>query len=276
VTFTAEVLRYEKQFKGESMALALAQSSPVPPGGTAVYGTKERGFCNSIADPDDQIVTAALAGSPEAFEVLYRQYQPRIFPIAYRLLGNHEEAEDVTQQAFTSAYMHLRRFDRRARFSTWLTRIVINKSLSRLRAKRRVAPLTEEHSDLDEISHSLKLKELSPTPEERCIQNDLKEQLRRAIAGLKPHLRVVIEMQVFGEMDLRATAQVLGLTEPAVKARLFRARSMLRKILKTSPKKSIGRMMHHPARSKSHTRSVPERAVRVQPWNHSRMSAGQI
>lgn len=258
------------------MALASGQFSDQSAGGTAVYEMKERKFSNSIADPDEQIVTAALAGSPEAFEILYRQHQPRIFPIAYRLLGNHEEAEDVTQQAFTSAYMHLRRFDRRARFSTWLTRIAINKSLSRLRAKRRVSPLTEEHSDLDEISHSMQLKELSPTPEERCIQNDLKEQLRRAIASLKPHLRVVIEMQVFGEMDLRATAQVLGLTEPAVKARLFRARSILRKILKTSPKKSIGRMMRQPGRSTSHTRFGSERVGRVQPWNQSRMNYEQI
>jgi RNA polymerase sigma-70 factor (ECF subfamily) len=183
------------------------------------------------AEPDDGLVNAAINGSDEAFGLLFERYQQKVFHIAHRILRNREDAEDATQQAFESAFIHLKGFHGQSRFSTWLTRIAINKALMLLRRRRPGTVSIEGHVAVGEMSIALDVEDTAPTPEESCEQQELQDFLSEAIQTLRPVLQNVVQMREIRELSTQKTAMVLGLSGSAVKARLFRARSVLRRKL---------------------------------------------
>jgi RNA polymerase sigma-70 factor (ECF subfamily) len=188
-----------------------------------------------LAEEDDAaLVTTAESGSNEAFEVLVRRHRARILSVAWRFTRNGEDAEDITQQAFQKAFVHLRQFEGNSSFSTWLTRVAMNEALMWLRRKRALleVPIEESRTTTDEPAVKLDFPDLGPNPEDSCLQQERERILSAAINELRPGMRKAIQLREIGELSTEETAHVLGLSANAVKGRIFHARKKLRENLK--------------------------------------------
>ena len=148
---------------------------------------------------------------------------------AYRYVGDPNDAEDAVQDAFLSAYRHLDHFKGTAKMTTWLTSIVINSALSKLRKRPRHphSSLDERLSDEQEYRVADTLADIRPSPEGECIRSDLRRHLMQHITELSPLLRKVIQLRYFDGLSTRETARKLGVSEATIKARVTRARSKL-------------------------------------------------
>jgi RNA polymerase sigma-70 factor (ECF subfamily) len=191
-------------------------------------------LCVSAEQDDAQLVAAARSGVNDAFDVLVRRYRTRILSVAGRFTRNREDAEDVAQQAFHKAFLHIRQFQGNSSFSTWLTRIAMNESLMWLRKKRVSSEVSLEvlnaNTDTD-TSMQVEPADCAPNPEETCLQLETQRIVSAAVRSLRSKLREVMQLRELGEMSTEKTAEVLGLSVGAVKARLFHGRRKLRPIL---------------------------------------------
>jgi len=154
----------------------------------------------------------------------------QLFRTAYRITRNREDAEDAVQEACLQAILHLGDFDGRSKFSTWLTRIAINSSLMILRRQRhsRTSSLNNT-GDFDESQEFQQVRDPAPDVEERYLQKEREKTLRDAINRLPWPLRNVVKIGQLAERSIRETADIFGVSENAIKARLFHARAALRK-----------------------------------------------
>jgi RNA polymerase sigma-70 factor, ECF subfamily len=182
----------------------------------------------TIKARDQQLVSAAQAGSPAAFEELRELYSRRVYRRAYAITKNREDAEDAMQDAFLRAYVALNRFEGRSSFSTWLTRIASNSALMILRKRRTRSEVSFEPFDESEDKNpGFEIEDGSPDPEQVCEQRQRCSRLRTAIRTLGPSLRAAIEFQLAHSCSVKEIAEALHISEAAVKARLFRARARL-------------------------------------------------
>lgn len=180
------------------------------------------------ADDDLALVHASQAGDVAAFEELVRRYDRKIFRIAQHVVNNREDAEDVVQMTFLKAFQHVTEFREDAKFSTWLIRIAMNQSLMVLR-KRRTAKVFNESSLTSEEEHiPMEAADWAPNPEQLYETSELREILRKTLATLSPGLRAVFILRDIEGFSLQETAEALGLSLSAVKARSLRARLRLR------------------------------------------------
>jgi len=186
-----------------------------------------------VAEEDAVLVASAKTGDAVAFELLVQRHEGKIFSVAQRLTRNREDAEDVVQQSFQKAFMHLKKFQGDSLFSTWLTRIAINEALMLLRRKRgsREVPIGESTTEA-ESALPLDLPDSGPNPEDSCLQREQERIVCAAVNELTPGMREAIELRELGELSTGETAQVMGLSVGAVKARVFHGRRKLRKTLK--------------------------------------------
>jgi RNA polymerase sigma-70 factor (ECF subfamily) len=163
---------------------------------------------------------------------LVRKYERQVFRIAQHITQNREDAEDVTQDAFLKAYEKLEQFQGNSKFYTWLVRIAVNESLMRLR-KRRTGKMVsiDEDVETEEGSVPRDLADWAPDPEQNYNQAELAEILRKTIQGLPPGFRIVFVLRDVEGLSTEETAETLGLSVPAVKSRLLRARLQLRERL---------------------------------------------
>jgi RNA polymerase sigma-70 factor, ECF subfamily len=185
------------------------------------------------AREDVALVADAKTGDARAFELLVERHEAKILLLAQRMTRNREDAEDVVQQAFQKAFIHLERFAGDSLFSTWLTRITINEALMLLRRRRgtREVPIAESNRE-DETAVPLDIADVGPNPEDSCLQREQERILSVAVNGLTPRTRKAIELRELGELSTGETAQVMGLSVGAVKARVFQGRKKLRQALK--------------------------------------------
>src|SRR6266404_91728 len=181
---------------------------------------------------DARLLAAAKSGHSVAFGELFNRYKRRIFHLAQRIMRNHEDAEDVVQEAFQLAYVHLHDFQGGARFSTWLSRIAINVALMKLRKKARKVEISiDEHSESEDMSFRDAVTDLAPNPEEHCLRQERSRILREALAELRPNARRVLELYELEGRSMKEIAERLGISIPAVKARIFHARPKMRREL---------------------------------------------
>ncbi len=182
--------------------------------------------------PDVELVARTRAGDAEAFSQLVRQYDRQIFRTAQHITQNREDAEDITQDVFFKAYQKLDQFKGDSKFSTWLVRIAVNESLMRLR-KRKTAKTVSMDQDVqtEEGAIPRDFAEWRPNPEQIYSQSELGDILRKTIAGLPPGFRTVFTLRDIENLSTEETAEALGLSVPAVKSRLLRARLQLRERL---------------------------------------------
>jgi RNA polymerase sigma-70 factor (ECF subfamily) len=174
--------------------------------------------------PDVALVAQAKEGDVHAFETLVRQYDRQVFRIAQHITQNREDAEDVVQDAFLKAYQKLDQFQGNSKFYTWLVRIAVNESLMRLR-KRRTGKMVsiDEDVETEEGSMPRDLADWSPNPEALYGQSELADILRKTVQGLPQGFRVVFVLRDVEGLSTEETAEMLGLSVPAVKSRLLRA-----------------------------------------------------
>ncbi len=183
---------------------------------------------------DEALVAATKGGDELAFDILVRRHRPRIFALALRYARVREDAEDIVQQTFQRAFVHLHQFEGRSSFSTWLTRIAINEALMLLRRGRALREVSiEEPSNTKEASGDLEVSDSSPDPEATCLQREAAQILSAAMHKLTPPVRTAVELRELGELSTRETALRMGLSVAAVKARVFLGRRKLRKILES-------------------------------------------
>jgi RNA polymerase sigma-70 factor (ECF subfamily) len=181
---------------------------------------------------DARLLAAAKNGQSIAFGELFSRYKRRIFHLAQRITRNHEDAEDVVQEAFQLAYVHLHEFKGGARFSTWLSRIAINVALMKLRKKSRKVEISiDEHSESDDTHFRDAVTDLAPNPEQDCLRRERSRILREALAELRPNARRVLELYELEGRSMKEIAERLGISVPAVKARIFHARPKMRREL---------------------------------------------
>ena len=182
--------------------------------------------------PDVALVEKAKAGDEAAFEQLIRQYDRQIFRIARHITQNKEDAEDIVQDTFLKAYQKLHQFQGNSKFYTWLVRIAVNESLMRLRKRKTSKTVSmDEDVQTEEGSVPRDFADWTPDPEQQYGQGELGEILRKTIAGLPPGFRSVFTLRDVENLSTEETAEALGLSVPAVKSRLLRARLQLRERL---------------------------------------------
>jgi RNA polymerase sigma-70 factor, ECF subfamily len=199
-----------------------------------IYGpTGQSVFANGPGAADAALVVAAKGGEAWAFEMLVRRYQRRILALAMRFTHIREDAEDIVQQSFQKAFIHLHTFEEKSSFSTWLTRIAINESLMLLRKRRglRETPIDDSNGG-EETGRELEVPDSAPGPESSYLRLEQERILSGAVKQLNPRTREAIELRELGELSTEETARVLGLSIGAVKARLFHGRRKLRKTLR--------------------------------------------
>ena len=179
---------------------------------------------DASTESDDSLISRICAGETACFEPLMRRHNERIYRTVRAVLGDDADVEDVMQQAYISAFQHLDRFEGRARFSTWMTRIAINEAYARLRKRYRTepAPWEDEHAMAEEPEAA------GPTPEQIAARQEIHTLLERAVDTLSVPNRTVFVLRVVQGLSTAETAECLKISEEAVKTRLHRANEALR------------------------------------------------
>jgi RNA polymerase sigma-70 factor, ECF subfamily len=178
------------------------------------------------------LVQAAKKGDLEAFSALVKRYDRNVFRIAQHITHNEEDAQDVVQDAFLKAYQNLDQFQGNSKFYTWLVRIAVNEALMKLRRRRTDRTVSiDEDVETEEGTMPREVADWSPNPEQLYGQSELSDILKKTIQGLPPGFRTVFVLRDVEGLSTEETAEMLGLTIPAVKSRLLRARLQLRERL---------------------------------------------
>lgn len=177
---------------------------------------------------DEQLVALAQSGDNAAFSELVERHQATCRRMALSILRDRSDAEDEVQNALWKAYEHLAQFQRDAKFSTWLSRIVVNQCLMRLRKDRRARFLYLDDVVVGDAPATLELPATAETPEEALAQSEIGAVLGREIRRIPPMLRDVFMLRDVEELPMDAVASRLGISIAAAKSRLLRARLELR------------------------------------------------
>ena len=178
---------------------------------------------------DASLVLVAKHERSTAFAALSDQYREQLFRAAHRITRTREDAEDAVQDTLLRAFVHLGDFEGRSNFGTWLTSITINSALMILRKKRTAHEIAiDGGNDFGFDGSAYKIAEDAPNPETRYAQTEEERILRTAIQRLRPNLRVVVQTLLQGR-SMRETAEALGISLSAAKARLFHAKKALRR-----------------------------------------------
>jgi RNA polymerase sigma-70 factor (ECF subfamily) len=184
-----------------------------------------------VKDDEPLLVQAAKAGDVSAFETLVGRYERKIFRLTQNITQNREDAEDAMQEAFLKSFEHLDNFQGNSRFYTWLVRIAVNQALMKLRKRRPNLVSLDQELDTGEDMMPRDVEDWGPSPEERYGQTELGDILGKVIGDLDPQFRIVFQLRDIEELSTEETAEALGLSVPAVKSRLLRARLKLREKL---------------------------------------------
>ena len=174
-------------------------------------------------------VKRAARGDPGAFEELVNRYQGPIYNLCFRMVGNAEDAADMTQEAFIKAWKNLDSFQFEAAFSTWLYRLASNCCLDFLRSKKRRPTISLVTTNDEDEEQTVDVEDNAPGPEEQLLSGEDREILRKALAEIDLEQRQILTLRVVNDLSYGEIAEILGIKEGTVKSRLSRARENLRK-----------------------------------------------
>ncbi len=170
---------------------------------------------------DEQVIARVLTGDAQMFELIMRRHNERLYRAIRAILRDETETEDAMQAAYLHAYSHLKDFEGRSAFSTWLTRIAIHEALARRRRALRIT--SQEQAPVTPAP--------TRSPEEGATEVEYRKLLAEAIDALPEHFRVVFVLRQVQELSIQETADCLDLEPATVKTRLHRARALLRRSL---------------------------------------------
>jgi len=187
----------------------------------SVTGTDETGTFRLAGTDlsDEEVVDRVRSGDTDLFEILMRRHNQRLYRAVRSILRDEAETEDVLQDAYVRAFMHLDQFLGRARFSTWLTRIAVHEALHRQSRRRRF-------TGIEDVVDSLESP--APGPADRAANGELRELLEASIDRLPEDFRTVFVLRDVEGLSTAETAESLAIPEETVKTRLHRARRQLR------------------------------------------------
>lgn len=187
---------------------------------------------NGISTTESELLEGLRRGDPEAYRLFVEMNSASVYQVALKLLGDEQEAEDVLQEAFMSAFEAVDGFEGRSKLSTWLYRIAYNASLMRLRKRKQMTAFSLDRPPLDEdgmeIPANRQLVDWSAVPDDELLTAEAREEMDRAIAELPESLRSTFVLRDIQGLSGAETAEVLGISVQAVKTRLHRARLRLR------------------------------------------------
>jgi RNA polymerase sigma-70 factor (ECF subfamily) len=181
----------------------------------------DESFASAVSD--EVVLARVRGGQTEEFALIMRRYNQRLFRVARAIIRDSDEAEDVVQHAYLSAYAHLHQFVGGSAFSTWLTRIVINEALGRTRAQRRSRKLESGEATPDWCAGAS-----VPSPEDSASGAELGHLLEAAIDSLPETYRAIVVLRELEGLSTQQAAECLSISEEAVRVRLHRARTLLR------------------------------------------------
>jgi len=198
--------------------------------------------CVSDTANERTLVVAARNGDDQAFETLFKRYRRKTLAVVLRYIRAVEDAEDIVQQSFYKAFVHLSQFQGESSFSTWLTRIAINEALMFLRHIGAVREISiDSMGDTEGSPASLEIPDSNADPEIRRSQRERAQILSSAMDELTPRMRQALELRELAELSTGETAERLGVSIGAVKARIFHAKRSLRERLSRHLKSSATR-----------------------------------
>jgi RNA polymerase sigma factor (sigma-70 family) len=175
---------------------------------------------------DLTLVRRTLAGDQEAFTALVEKYKDPVYNVAYRMLGNATEAEDVAQETFVRSYTQLRTYKDTHRFSTWLLSIASHLSIDQLRRRRFLA------LPLDNVPFLEWIADMGASPEQAALQGETSDEMQHLLQHLPPKYRAVLVLRYWHDLSYEEIGGVLHLTPALVKARLHRARELMARRMK--------------------------------------------
>lgn len=188
----------------------------------------------SVPADDLALIDRVLAGDARSFEPLVRRHERRVFRVTLAVLGNIEDAEEAMQDAFIKAFRHLSQFRRESRFTTWLTRIAVNEALQKRQARKDLVSLDDsrgiEGQD-EERFMPRRFESWRADPEKLYGKQELRRIIEGAIQSLPTIYREALVLRDVEEMSAEEAAEVIGITVPALKSRLLRARLIMREAL---------------------------------------------
>jgi RNA polymerase sigma-70 factor (ECF subfamily) len=182
--------------------------------------------------PEDDLVLveSILAGDRRAFESLVRKHERRVFRVTVAVLGNAEDAEEAMQDTFVKAFRHIGQFRRESRFTTWLTRIAVNEALQKRQARKNTVSLDEVgEAEVKVFPH--RSHQWHEDPEKLFGKQEVRMMVEDAIRALPPIYRETFVLRDVEGFRAEEAAEILGLTLPATKSRLLRARLLMREAL---------------------------------------------
>jgi RNA polymerase sigma-70 factor (ECF subfamily) len=184
------------------------------------------------ATEEEMLVAAAKKGEATAFAMLVERHKRKILAVARRRTRTREDAEDIVQQSFQKAFLHLHQFEGRSSFCTWLTRIAINEASMLQRRTRGSREVSIDDSNAnEETASALEIPDSSPDPETSYSQREWVQVLSLAINELPPGMRRAIQLHELDERSTEETARIMGITVSALKGRMFHGRRRLRERL---------------------------------------------
>jgi len=188
----------------------------------------QEGIFEPTATPDDELITRILQGEKNLYAIIVRRYNQRLYKVGISILNDETEVEDAMQVAYINAYEHLGKFAFKASFSTWLTRILINECLLRLKKRGNTITMND-----DNMENELPYRQAgeTQTPATKVLNSELKTILDDAIRKLPEIYRTVFVMREIENMNVAETQECLSISEVNVKVRLNRAKAMLRDLL---------------------------------------------
>ena len=168
---------------------------------------------------DRALVKRCLSGDRQALAALIEEYQRPLYNAAYRILGNPEDAADATQAAFLKAFEHLKSYDPKYKFFSWIYRIVVNESINQLKRNRRQQPLDEF------------VAATGPGPGREAESVDLSRKVQEGLMALATDYRSVLVLRHFSDCSYREISEILEIPEKTVKSRLYSARQLMKERL---------------------------------------------
>jgi RNA polymerase sigma-70 factor (ECF subfamily) len=189
----------------------------------------------AMEENETNLIERICSGDMYAFQEIVERYKKKIYYIAYDIVGDFHEAEDISQEVFIKMYRALDRFRKDAKMSSWLYQIAVNTSIDSLR-KRKAKPRINVE-DIEQVGmQEQALESLSPEadPERRAVANLMQEHIDLALDKITPQERTVFVMRHYNEFKIREIAEVLDVSSGTVKSLLFRALKKLRKELSSS------------------------------------------
>ena len=173
----------------------------------------------------NQHETPAQDSAPETFDEIVEAYSDFVYNVAYKMMGNPHDAEEVAQEAFISAFRAFDRFRGESRVTTWLYRITVNAALMRIRREKRARELRWVGVE------NLEIPSWEEAPEPSAINSELGDKIQEGIAMLQPELRAAVVLRDVAGLSSREAAESLDITVSSLKSRLHRARVLLRQHL---------------------------------------------